>query len=250
MPAPPGNLLNVFDWRLSLQSTAHAASTHTDFYIPWRWRRYVPPKHRLTQYIHVHNATSQMATLFIITAVKTSNLTYIVRFPWFSSVPPGKFSDSTSNRLRSLPSKSFPIQHSSMTRCILDTVPLLMARSQAVGTCNTPPELKDSLLSLRSSVFTCNRLYRLSKNRALAQNSQRHFLWSSVRSDCLRFTAHTKLVGYWQWNASFNCCWICKFEAWSTPSPQSYNLPLLAKIILQSAECSEYGQYARVPEAV
>jgi hypothetical protein len=38
-------------------------------FLPWRWRQYVPPKHRLTQ--DRHDATSQKATLFIVTAVKT-----------------------------------------------------------------------------------------------------------------------------------------------------------------------------------
>jgi hypothetical protein len=41
--------------------------------LPWRWRRYVPPKGRLTQ--DVHSATSQKTTFFIVTAVKASNLT-------------------------------------------------------------------------------------------------------------------------------------------------------------------------------
>jgi hypothetical protein len=40
-----------------------------------RLLRYVPPKRRLTQYLH--GATSQNTAFFIVTAVKTSNLTYI-----------------------------------------------------------------------------------------------------------------------------------------------------------------------------
>jgi hypothetical protein len=42
-------------------------------FIPWRWRRYIPPKRRLTQ--DLHSPTSQKTTFFIVTAVKFSNLT-------------------------------------------------------------------------------------------------------------------------------------------------------------------------------
>jgi hypothetical protein len=42
-------------------------------FLPWRWRRYVPPKCRLTQ--DLHGATSQKTTFFIVTAVKASNRT-------------------------------------------------------------------------------------------------------------------------------------------------------------------------------
>jgi hypothetical protein len=42
-------------------------------FLPWRWRRYVPPKRRLTQ--DLHSATSQKTTFFIVTAVKASNRT-------------------------------------------------------------------------------------------------------------------------------------------------------------------------------
>jgi hypothetical protein len=42
-------------------------------FLSWRWRRYVPPKRRFTQ--DLHGATSQKTALFIVTAVKTSNLT-------------------------------------------------------------------------------------------------------------------------------------------------------------------------------
>jgi hypothetical protein len=72
-------------------------------------------------YIYVHSATSHMKTFFIVTAVNFS----IHQWPY------------------------------RQTLCIIDTDPLPMARSQAVGNCNTP-ELKDSLPVLRSSVFTCN----------------------------------------------------------------------------------------------
>jgi hypothetical protein len=42
-------------------------------FLPWRWRRYVPPKRRFTQ--DKHDATSKKTAFFIVTAVKTSNLT-------------------------------------------------------------------------------------------------------------------------------------------------------------------------------
>jgi hypothetical protein len=48
------------------------------FLIPWRWKRYVPPKCRLTQYLH--GATSQKTAFFIVTAVKTSSLTIGFKF--------------------------------------------------------------------------------------------------------------------------------------------------------------------------
>jgi hypothetical protein len=43
--------------------------------LPWRWRRYVPPKRRL-QLNGLHGVTSQMMILFITTTVKTSNPTW------------------------------------------------------------------------------------------------------------------------------------------------------------------------------
>jgi hypothetical protein len=42
-------------------------------FLPWRLRRYVPPKRRFTH--HLHGATSQKTAFFIFTAVKTSNIT-------------------------------------------------------------------------------------------------------------------------------------------------------------------------------
>jgi hypothetical protein len=44
------------------------------FIRPWRWRRYVLPKRRL-KLNKLHGVISQKMTLFITTAVKTSNLT-------------------------------------------------------------------------------------------------------------------------------------------------------------------------------
>jgi hypothetical protein len=46
---------------------------HSWIFLPWRWRRYFPPKHRFTQ--DLHGATSQKTAFFIVTAVNTSNLT-------------------------------------------------------------------------------------------------------------------------------------------------------------------------------
>jgi hypothetical protein len=43
---------------------------------PWRWRRYIPPKRRFTQ--ELHGATSQKTAFFIVTSMKTSNLSYTV----------------------------------------------------------------------------------------------------------------------------------------------------------------------------
>jgi hypothetical protein len=42
--------------------------------LPLRWRRYVPPKRLLTQYLH--GATSQKTAFFIVTAMKNSDLTF------------------------------------------------------------------------------------------------------------------------------------------------------------------------------
>jgi hypothetical protein len=53
-----------------LQSTA--GSSLADF-LPWKWRRYLPPKRLFTQ--DLHGAKSQRAAFFIVTPVKTSNLT-------------------------------------------------------------------------------------------------------------------------------------------------------------------------------
>jgi hypothetical protein len=42
-------------------------------FLPWRWKRYVPPKRRFTQ--ELHGATSQKTASFVVTAATTSNLT-------------------------------------------------------------------------------------------------------------------------------------------------------------------------------
>jgi hypothetical protein len=55
--------------------------------LPWRWRRYVPPKRWSTQ--DLHSATSQKTTFFIDTAVKASNLTFkifVISFPILNDI--------------------------------------------------------------------------------------------------------------------------------------------------------------------
>jgi hypothetical protein len=52
-------------------------------FLPWRWRRYVPPKRRFT--LDIHGATSQKTAFFKFTAVKISNLTDLDFF-WDSAV--------------------------------------------------------------------------------------------------------------------------------------------------------------------
>jgi hypothetical protein len=48
-------------------------------FLPWRCRRYVPPKRQFTQ--DLHGATSQKTAFFIVTAAKPSDLT---QFPLLS----------------------------------------------------------------------------------------------------------------------------------------------------------------------
>jgi hypothetical protein len=45
-------------------------------FLPRRWRRYIPPKRLFTQ--DLHDATSQNTAFFIVTAVKTSDLTNLI----------------------------------------------------------------------------------------------------------------------------------------------------------------------------
>jgi hypothetical protein len=52
----------------------HAGFLLRLFFRPWRWRRYVPPKRRLTLN-GLHGVISQKMALFITTAVITSNPT-------------------------------------------------------------------------------------------------------------------------------------------------------------------------------
>jgi hypothetical protein len=51
---------------------------HSQILLPWRWRRYDPPKRQFTQ--ELHGATTQKTALFIVTAMKTSNLTNWKKF--------------------------------------------------------------------------------------------------------------------------------------------------------------------------
>jgi hypothetical protein len=53
---------------------AQSAATCSRIFLPWWWRRYVPPKRRFTQ--ELHGATSLKTAFFIVTAMKTSSLIY------------------------------------------------------------------------------------------------------------------------------------------------------------------------------
>jgi hypothetical protein len=57
------------------------------FLSPWWWRRYVPPKRRLLQ--EPHGLTSQKTPFFIVTAVKTSNVTQPTNCCSFQTSWPG-----------------------------------------------------------------------------------------------------------------------------------------------------------------
>jgi hypothetical protein len=56
------------------------------FLSPWWWRSYVPPRRRFLQ--GLHGVTAQKTPFFIVTVVKTSNLTYSIiasqKRGWFS----------------------------------------------------------------------------------------------------------------------------------------------------------------------
>jgi hypothetical protein len=58
--------------RMWLQTESPVENIQLYIFLPWRWSPYVPPKRRFTQ--DLHGVTSQK-TFFIVTAVKTSNLT-------------------------------------------------------------------------------------------------------------------------------------------------------------------------------
>jgi hypothetical protein len=73
-----------------LLAPANAGSSLADFipfssFFSWIWRRYVPPKRRLTQYLH--GATSQGTSFFIITADKTTNHTFIYLHNYMCLLP-------------------------------------------------------------------------------------------------------------------------------------------------------------------
>jgi hypothetical protein len=83
MPCSPLKVNRRFGWkhRLHLQSsTCHLLSRWflaRLIYRPRRWRRYVPPKHRLT-FNALQGVISQKTVLFITTAVRTSNSRYFI----------------------------------------------------------------------------------------------------------------------------------------------------------------------------
>jgi hypothetical protein len=58
----------------------HAGFLPSLFFRSWRWRRYVPPKRRLTLN-RLQCVISQKVVLFIATAVRTSNPILIVCVP-------------------------------------------------------------------------------------------------------------------------------------------------------------------------
>jgi hypothetical protein len=58
----------ILEWRTCL------LVLHSRIFLPWRCRRYDPPKRRFNR-PHLHGATSQKTAFFIVTAVKTSNPT-------------------------------------------------------------------------------------------------------------------------------------------------------------------------------
>jgi hypothetical protein len=62
-----------FSHQQTFQQIITSAATFSRWFLPWRWRRYFRPKHRLTQ--DLRGVTSQKTAFFIVTAVKTSNLT-------------------------------------------------------------------------------------------------------------------------------------------------------------------------------
>jgi hypothetical protein len=63
-------------WRRSYLLTLVLRSR---IFLPWRWRRYDPPKRRFNR-PHLHGATPQKMAFFIVTAVKTSNPTLLLLF--------------------------------------------------------------------------------------------------------------------------------------------------------------------------
>jgi hypothetical protein len=74
---PQAHIASIFRVEKSASESAAFLTLvpHSRIFLPWRWRRYVPPTCRFTQ--DLHGATSQKTTFFIATAVKTSNLTYL-----------------------------------------------------------------------------------------------------------------------------------------------------------------------------
>jgi hypothetical protein len=67
---------SVVRWSSTDVSGKHAASSSQAWFIrrPWRWKRYVPPKPRLT-FNGLHGVISRKIEFFIITAARTSHPT-------------------------------------------------------------------------------------------------------------------------------------------------------------------------------
>jgi hypothetical protein len=65
-----GRRNNASEENYRLLATVWQFSSLPLFFLPWRWRRHVPPKRRFI--INPHGATSQRMAFFIVTAVKTS----------------------------------------------------------------------------------------------------------------------------------------------------------------------------------
>jgi hypothetical protein len=60
--------------RISRERKKRESRWQVVYYLTWRWRRHVPPKHRLTSKA-LHGVISQRIELFISTATRTSNPT-------------------------------------------------------------------------------------------------------------------------------------------------------------------------------
>jgi hypothetical protein len=81
-PCSPSKINRRFGrpYRLHLQQSS-ACHLHSRWFLarliflPWIWRRYVPPNRRLT-FNGLHDVISQKIVLFITTAVRTSNSTW------------------------------------------------------------------------------------------------------------------------------------------------------------------------------
>jgi hypothetical protein len=61
----------LLEWTLCVAPALLVRSRISSCLLPWRWRPYVPPKRRITQFLH--GTTSQKTSFFIVTAMKTSN---------------------------------------------------------------------------------------------------------------------------------------------------------------------------------
>jgi hypothetical protein len=75
-PCAPSPFRFLYSWEFSTGALVYShlltLVPRSRIFLPWRWRRYVPPKCRFTH--DLHSDTSQKTAFFIVTAVKTSNL--------------------------------------------------------------------------------------------------------------------------------------------------------------------------------